>query len=121
VYNSSNVALWNSATYGTGVTLLDMEDDGRIILYRPVWSIYQINGAPAQDPPLPGPPSGPIPSTRPSCDVGTGTGWTGVLGPGQCFVSPNGRFELLLQTDGGLVELDRSIDPAVAPQAIWFQ
>jgi len=121
VYNSSNVALWNSATYGTGVTLLDMEDDGRIILYRPVWSIYQINGAPAQDPPLPGPPSGPIPSTRPSCDVGTGTGWTGVLGAGQCFVSPNGRFELLLQTDGGLVLLDRSIDPAVAPQAIWFQ
>ncbi len=116
VYSTSGVALWNSGTYGTGVDFLEMEDDGRIILYKPVWSssMTMPNG-------LPGPPPHPIPPTRPSCDVGTGTGWTGVLGANQCFVSPNGRFELLLQSDGGLVVLDRAVDPAEGSQAIWYR
>lgn len=111
VYSTSNVALWNSGTYGTGADFLEMENDGRIILYRPVWSSNTVQPA-AQHP---------IPSPRPSCDVGTGTGWTGVLGPGQCFVSPSGRFELLLQTDGGLVIMDRTVDPATGSQAIWYR
>jgi hypothetical protein len=72
---------------------------------------------------LPGPiqPPNQIPPTRPTCDLGTGTGWTGRVEAGQCFVSPNGRFEMLLQTDGALVVLDRSVDPAQGPQAIWYQ
>ena len=100
VYNSSNTALWSSGTSGTGANLLDMEDDGRIILYRPVWQSNTGGGwnfAPV--------------NPHPSCDMGLGTGWTGVLGVGQCFVSPNGRFELLLQSDGALVILDRSVTP----------
>jgi hypothetical protein len=100
VYNSSNTALWSSGTSGTGANLLDMEDDGRIILYRPVWQSNTGGGwnfAPV--------------NPHPSCDVGLGTGWTGVLGVGQCFVSPNGRFELLLQSDGELVIYDRSVTP----------
>jgi RHS repeat-associated protein len=48
--------------------------------------------------------------------VGTGTGWTGVLGSGQCFVSPNGRYELLMQGDGDLVIYDRSVTPN---QVLW--
>jgi hypothetical protein len=105
VYNSSNTALWSSGTSGTGVKLLDMEDDGRIILYRPVWQSNTGGGwnfAPV--------------NPHPSCDVGSGTGWTGVLGVGQCFVSPNGRFELLLQSDGELVIYDRSVTPN---QVLW--
>jgi hypothetical protein len=105
VYNSSNTALWSSGTAGTGANLLDMEDDGRIILYRPVWQSNTGGGwnfAPV--------------SPHPSCEVGSGTGWTGVLGIGQCFVSPNGRFELLMQSDGGLVIYDRSVTPN---KALW--
>jgi len=49
--------------------------------------------------------------SHPGCDVGIGTGTTGVLGSGQCFVSPNGHFELLLQADGNLVIYDRSVTP----------
>jgi hypothetical protein len=99
------VALWNSATYTTGANLLHMEDDGRIILYRPVWQsgTSQGWGLPPVNP-------------HPSCDVGSGTGWTGVLGVAQCFVSPNGRFELLLQGDGELVIYDRSVTPN---KALW--
>jgi len=38
------------------------------------------------------------------------------LGVGRCFVSPNGRFELLLQSDGELVIYDRSVTPN---KALW--
>ena len=54
--------------------------------------------------------------THPGCDLGIGTGGGGWMGTGQCFVSPNGRYELLLQTDGNLVLYDRSVNPM---QAIW--
>src|SRR6185437_4193290 len=53
---------------------------------------------------------------HPACDVGTGTGWTGVLGTGSCFVSPNGRYELLMQTDGNLVLTNIGVTPA---QTLW--
>src|SRR5258707_12930905 len=43
-------------------------------------------------------------------------GTTGVMPTGVCFVSPNGLFELLMQTDGNLVLYDRSVTPM---QAIW--
>ena len=49
---------------------------------------------------------------HPACDVDFGTGWTGVLSSGQCFVSPNGRYEALMQTDGNLVLSDLSVSPA---------
>jgi hypothetical protein len=118
VYSTSHVALWSSGTFGTGADFLELENDGRIILYRPVWSSSM-----TMPQGLPGPvqPPNQIPPTRPTCDLGTGTGWTGRVEAGQCFVSPNGRFEMLLQTDGALVVLDRSVDPAQGPQAIWYQ
>jgi hypothetical protein len=100
VYDSTGtVALWNSATYGTGATLLDMENDGRAILYKPVFQSFTSQGWNT------------INLIHPSCDVGTGTGITGVLGVGQCFVSPDGRYQLLLQANGELVLSDLSVTP----------
>jgi RHS repeat-associated protein len=103
VYSTSGVALWNSGTSGTFAERLDMEDDGRIIIYKSAWnsgtSDGQYNGTTY---------------VHPGCDVGIGTGSTGVLGSGQCFVSPNGRFELLMQGDGNLVIYDRSVTPNTA-------
>jgi hypothetical protein len=100
VYATNGVALWNSGTSGTFAERLDMEDDGRIIIYKSAWnsgtSDGQFNGSVI---------------AHPGCDVGIGTGTTGVLGAGQCFVSPNGRFELLLQGDGNLAIYDRSVTP----------
>src|SRR6185437_9489316 len=103
VYNPSGVGIWSSGTYGTFSERLDMGDDGRIIIYKSAWSsgtsTGNFNG----------------PGIRhPTCDVGPGTGWTGVLGTGSCFVSPNGRYELLMQTDGNLVIYDRSVTPNAA-------
>ena len=44
-------------------------------------------------------------------------GWTGSAWDlEQCFVSPNGRFELLMQGDGNLVIYDRSVTPN---KALW--
>jgi hypothetical protein len=54
---------------------------------------------------------------HPACDIGDGTGWTGVVGAGSCLVSPNARFELLMQNDGNLVIYDRSTTPAWAAWA----
>jgi len=98
--STGTVALWNSATYGTGATLLDMENDGRAILYKPVFQSFTSQGFST------------VNLIHPSCDVGTGTCITGVLGAGQCFVSPNGRYQLLLQSNGELVLSDLSVTPA---------
>jgi len=105
VYDVNGVGIWSSGTYGTFSERLDMSDDGRIIIYKSAWSS--------------GTSTGNFSGTaiaHPSCDIGTGTGWTGVLGTGSCFVSPNGHFELLLQPDGNMVIYDRSVNPA---QARW--
>ncbi len=101
VYDVNGVALWNSGTAGSGAERLELEDDGRIIIWKSAWNSGTSTGQ-FTWPPL----------AHPGCDVGTGIGWTGVLGSGQCIVSPNGHFELLLQTDGSLVINDLSITPA---------
>jgi len=106
-YDAFNNPLWNSGTWGSGADLLNMEDDGRIILYRPVWNTGTF---------LPGDPWDPVQRPHPSCDVGPGTGWTGAIGIGQCFVSPNGRYELLLAPDNSLVLYDLSFNP---PAVLW--
>jgi hypothetical protein len=101
----NGTALWSSGTSGTYAERLDLNDDGRIIIWKSAWnsgtSDGQFNGTTY---------------AHPSCDVGIGTGTTGVLGTGSCFVSPNGRFELLMQADGNLVIYDRSVTPNAA---IW--
>ncbi len=103
VYNSAGtVGLWNSVTSGSGADLLNMEDNGQIILYRPVWNTQTSQGWDTNT------------YSHPSCDVGPGTGWTGAIGIGQCFVSPNGRYELLLQSNDHLVLLD-----LVTNQVLW--
>jgi hypothetical protein len=103
VYDAASNFLWASNTYGTGASVLRMESDGRIILYKPWWSTGPHT---AQNP-------SPLPHPQPSecTDVGEGSGWTGVIGPGQCFVSPNGIFEVVLQGNGELVLYDRSANP----------
>jgi len=103
VYDANSNALWASNTYGSGATDLRMESDGRIILYKPWWSS-------GQHTPVNATPLSPPPSSECS-DVGEGTGSTGVIGPGNCFVSPNGIFELVLQANGALVLYDRSANP----------
>ncbi|HEY2498515.1 MAG TPA: RHS repeat-associated core domain-containing protein [Candidatus Angelobacter sp.] len=105
VYDANGVGLWSSGTYGTFSERLDMEDDGRIIIYKSAWSSGTSNGQFNE-----------TSIAHPACDVGIGTGWTGVLGTGSCFVSPNGHFELLLQSDGNMVIYDRSVNP---PHALW--
>ena len=101
VNDVNGVTLWSSGTGGSYAERLDMEDDGRIIIYKSAWnsqtSTGQFNWTQL---------------AHPGCDVGTGTGATGVLGAGQCFVSPNGHFELLLQTDGNMVIYDLGVTPA---------
>jgi hypothetical protein len=40
-YNSSGTAIWSSGTMGMGVTALDMQSDGNLVLYSgatPVWA-----------------------------------------------------------------------------------
>ncbi|HVG92416.1 MAG TPA: hypothetical protein VNB54_13065, partial [Alphaproteobacteria bacterium] len=105
VFSASGVALWSSGTSGTYAERLDLNDDGRIIIWKSAWnsgtSDGQFNGTTY---------------AHPSCDVGLGTGTTGLLWSGQCFVSPNGRFELLMQADGNMVIYDRSVTPNVP---IW--
>ena len=105
VYTATNTNLWCSGTGGTNADRLNMEDDGRIIIYKSAWNSgtsRQFNGTTI---------------AHPGCDVGnSGLGSTGILGAGSCLVSPNGRFELLMQGDGNLVIYDRSVTPN---KALW--
>ena len=100
VYDVNGTALWSSGTSGTYAERLDLNDDGRIIIWKSAWNSGTSNGQ-----------FNGTTYAHPGCDVGLGTGTTGVLGSGQCFVSPNGRFELLMQADGNLVIYDRSVTP----------
>ena len=101
VYDVNGTPLWDSGTGGTYAERLDMNDDGRLIIWKSAWNSGTSNGQ-----------FNWTQLSHPSCDVGIGTGWTGVLGAGSCFVSPNGHFELLLQTDGNLVLNDLGSTPA---------
>ncbi|MGC2745538.1 MAG: RHS repeat-associated core domain-containing protein [Candidatus Angelobacter sp.] len=97
-------ALWNSGTNGTNAQRLEMGNDGRIIIYRASWnsgtSIGQFDGTQR---------------THPGCDIGFADS-TGTIATGQCMVSPDGRFELLMQADGNLVQYDLSTNP---PTSLW--
>ncbi|HKD79237.1 MAG TPA: hypothetical protein VKH81_06050, partial [Candidatus Angelobacter sp.] len=103
VYDVNGATLWSSGTAGTDAERLNMEDDGRIIIYKSAWnsgtSTGQFNWTQL---------------AHPGCDVGIGTGTTGTLAAGQCFVSPNGHFELLLQSDGNMVIYNLGVTPAAA-------
>jgi len=106
VYTANNTYLWCSGTSGTNADRLNMEDDGRIIIYKSAWN----SGTGGQ-------PYGAA-MAHPGCDVGnSGLGQTGVLGSGSCLVSPNGRFELLMQSDGNLVIYDRTVTPN---KGLWY-
>src|SRR5262249_43728907 len=74
--------------------------DGRLILWKSAWNSGTATGQ-----------FNWTQLAHPGCDVGTAIGWTGVLGAGQCIVSPNGHFELLLQTDGNMVIYDLGQSP----------
>jgi hypothetical protein len=106
VYNSTGTTvLWQTTTSNSGATLLNMEDDGRIILWKPVWNTGTSHGWGDTNQ-----------YTHPPCDLGSGTGQTGAMAAGQCFVSPNGRFELLLNSSNNLLLLDNSVNP---PLVLW--
>jgi RHS repeat-associated protein len=104
VYAADGTFLWMSGTNGTFAERLEMEDDGRIMIFRSAWSSGTSQGWSTTN------------IAHPACDAGTGTGWTGVLGTGQCYVSPNGRYDVIMQTDGNLVLYDRASTPA---PALW--
>lgn len=104
IYSSSGVALWSSGTSGSGANVATLENDGRIILYSTVWNSGTSQGLV----------SGSL--AAPSCNLGSGLGSTGTMGTGQCLVSRNGHFQLLLQSDGNLVLSKIDVTPA---QVLW--
>jgi RHS repeat-associated protein len=101
VYSTGGVALWSSGTSGTFSERLEMEDDGLIVIFKSAWNSGTSQGW------------GSSSFSHPGCDVGASVGTTGTVGTGQCLVSPNGKYELLLQTDGNLVLYDRSVTPLI--------
>jgi RHS repeat-associated protein len=101
IYSASGVALWSSGTFGSGSNVARLEIDGRLMVYSTVWSTGTSQGFVA----------GTV--AHPACDLGEGLGSTGTMGTGQCLVSRNGRYQLLLQTDGNLVLSKIDVTPAV--------
>src|SRR5258708_11323709 len=104
VYAADGTALSSSGTGRTYSERLELENDSRIIIFRSALNSGTSHGW------------GFGSMAHPGCDWGPGMGTTGVMPTGVCFVSPNGLFELLMQTDGNLVLYDRSVTPM---QAIW--
>src|SRR5262249_1040524 len=102
IYSTGGAALWSSGSSGSGADVATPANDGRIILCSTLWNSNPSQGAVSGS------------RTHPACDVGFGLGMTGTMGPGQCLVSRNGRFELLLETAGNLVLYDLGVTPAAA-------
>jgi len=104
IYSASGTFLWHSGTSGQGGKILRIINDGRLIIYKDFWQSGTSNPSAISSS-----------MSAPSCgSAGVGLGWSSVIQTGSCLVSYNGRFELLMQTDGNLVLYDRSTTPATA-------
>ncbi len=90
LYNTAGKAIWSSNTRTLGGTHVTMQDDGNLVILndagRPVWSI-----ATGIVPPPPPPPS-------PTLNAGQ------ALVVNQYLLSAAGKYQLILQPDGNLVE-----------------
>ncbi|HWZ44032.1 MAG TPA: RHS repeat-associated core domain-containing protein, partial [Candidatus Saccharimonadales bacterium] len=104
VYDVNNAALWSSNTSATNANVVQMSDDGRVIVWKALWSSGTQQAATAGAAP------------PPACSQGSGLGWGGQIAQGACLASSNGRYELLMQTDGNLALLDLSETPA---RTLW--
>jgi hypothetical protein len=90
LYNTAGKAIWSSNTRTLGGTHVTMQDDGNLVILtdagRPVWSIA--TGIVPPPPPPPGP----------TLNAGK------ALGVNQYLLSAQGKYQLILQADGNLVE-----------------
>jgi RHS repeat-associated protein len=100
VYDVNNTALWSSNTSATNANVVQMSDDGRVIVWKALWSSGTQQAATAGV------------TAPPACSQGSGLGWGSQIPQGACLSSSNGRYELLMQTDGNLALLDLSSTPA---------
>jgi len=108
VNNASNVSAWVAGTKGTPDPVLVLQNDGNLVLYGKGSSGVYAAWATGTEQPL----------TRSSCNATSTSVLTpGVLNQGGCLRSPNGRYELAMQTDSNLVLYDES-NPA-SPVALW--
>jgi hypothetical protein len=96
MYNSKNQAVWQSNTYGRGGDHVIVQDDANFVIVsaanQPVWSIQ----------------TGLITQPAPSILYSNQS-----LGPNQYLLSPDGRYEFVLQSDGNMVLYNAS------HQAVW--
>jgi YD repeat-containing protein len=117
IYTSLGSPVWSTNTVtspgGNGTYVLKLQDQGNLVIYKDLWETGTTQ-----------------PSTQStawatlSCsNVGQNTSLGAALvggstlTSGQCVLSANGRFGLVMQTDGNLVIADRSTTP---PQTIWY-
>ncbi|HTD23493.1 MAG TPA: RHS repeat-associated core domain-containing protein [Terriglobales bacterium] len=104
LYDPSNNPVWYTSTGQPGSlsSLLSMQDDGNLVLYqyRALWSSNTSASG------------GGTPSAVTCNNLGTRLNAGQTLVAGSCLVSPNGRFELLMQIDGNLVLYDLAQSPA---------
>jgi stress response protein SCP2 len=94
VYSAGDVPQWNTVTFDFPGAYLQLQDDGSLVLYHDGHAIWTY-----------------------------GYGYKGhivneaeTLEPGAFLLSPNHRFELVMQTDGNLVLYNASTSPK---QAVW--
>jgi hypothetical protein len=108
LYDANGVALWATTGSSPGPGFLWLQDDGNLNVYTALWSTGTFNQ----------PPGSPVLSAL--CSVGellsTASGANSTLNDGQCLLSTNNRFELIMRSDGHLVIYDLSQNPA---RLIW--
>jgi RHS repeat-associated protein len=112
LYGPSGNAVWATDTNQSspapqlpGFYVMTVQDDGNLVLMHPMWASNTNTTWVA----------GPYPS--PGCtSIGPDLFSNQVLPTGSCLLSENGRFKLVLQTDGNLVLYDLSQNPA---PAVW--
>jgi RHS repeat-associated protein len=107
IYTASGSAVWSTGSVtGTGSYMLQVQDPGNLVIYRDIWETGTSQAA-----------NGVTNFTPVSCsNLGPGIALNQNIPMGSCLISSNGRFALLMQTDGNLVVYDRSANPL---SAIW--
>jgi RHS repeat-associated protein len=107
IYTASGSPVWSTGSVtGTGSYMLQVQDPGNLVIYKDIWETGTSQPA-----------NGVTNFTPVSCsNIGNSIALNQNIPMGSCLISNNGRFALLMQTDGNLVVYDRSVNPL---NALW--
>jgi RHS repeat-associated protein len=108
IYTASGSPVWSTGSVtGTGNYMLQVQDPGNLVIYRDIWETGTSQAS-----------TNNTTFSSYSCsNLGNSIALNQNIPMGSCLVSSNGRFRLIMQTDGNLVLYDGL---GSTPSPLWY-